>query len=111
MKKRGDEITFLRKIVPGRADESYGIQVAKLAGVPDDVVERAKAVLKELESKNSNKRVVYISEDLDDKKKEVGIEINEMHAKALEILKSIDATTLTPIEAMNILFELSKLVK
>ncbi len=111
VKKRGDEITFLRKIVPGRADESYGIQVAKLAGVPDDVVERAKAVLKELESKNSNKRVVYISEDLDDKKKEVGIEINEMHAKALEILKSIDATTLTPIEAMNILFELSKLVK
>lgn len=111
VKKRGDEITFLRKIVPGRADESYGIQVAKLAGVPDDVVERAKAVLKELESKNSNKRVVYISEDLDDKKKEVGIEINEMHAKALERLKSIDATTLTPIEAMNILFELSKLVK
>ena len=111
VKKRGDEITFLRKIVPGRADESYGIQVAKLAGVPDDVVERAKSVLKELESKNSNKRVVYISEDLDDKKKEVGIEINEMHAKALEILKSIDATTLTPIEAMNILFELSKLVK
>lgn len=111
VKKRGDEITFLRKIVPGRADESYGIQVAKLAGVPDDVVERAKAVLKELESKNSDKRVVYISEDLDDKKKEVEIEINEMNAKVLERLKNIDATTLTPIEAMNILFELSKLVK
>ena len=49
VKKRGDEITFLRKIVKGGADDSFGIQVAKLAGVPDAVIERAKIILEELE--------------------------------------------------------------
>ena len=48
VKKRGDDITFLRKIVPGGADDSYGIQVAKLAGLPDSVIQRAKQVLQSL---------------------------------------------------------------
>ena len=50
VKKRGDDITFLRKIVKGGADQSFGIEVAKLAGVPDSVVKRAKVILKELEA-------------------------------------------------------------
>ena len=53
VKKRGDDITFLRRIIPGGADDSYGIEVAKLAGVPHSIIERAKEILKELESGNS----------------------------------------------------------
>ena len=65
VKKRGDDITFLRRIVPGGADDSYGIEVAKLAGLPDSIIKRAKKILKELEnnSKGSNnaEALLYLS--------------------------------------------------
>ena len=54
VKKRGEDVIFLRKIVPGAADDSFGIEVARLAGIPDKVVSRARTILKELESGNSD---------------------------------------------------------
>lgn len=57
VKKRGDDITFLRRIVPGGADDSYGIEVAKLAGIPQSVISRAKEILKDLEHGKYKKRM------------------------------------------------------
>ncbi|MFQ9952787.1 MAG: MutS-related protein, partial [Clostridium sp.] len=110
VKKRGDDITFLRRIVPGGADDSYGIEVAKLAGIPDWVVSRAKQVLKELE--NGDRPV----EDTPSIKKREEIQqqislIPSGESLVVEKLRQLDVNTLTPIEAMNALFELSKLVK
>ena len=110
VKKRGDDITFLRRIVPGGADDSYGIEVAKLAGIPDWVVSRAKQVLKELE--NGDRPV----EDTPSIKKREEIQqqislIPSGENLVVEKLRQLDVNTLTPIEAMNALFELWKLVK
>jgi DNA mismatch repair protein MutS len=108
VKKRGDDIIFLRKIIRGGADDSYGIEVAKLAGVPNEVVIRAKKILKTLEDSDINK-----SSEVEVKKRKknediqvafTGIENNEIIKK----LKSLDVTTLTPIEAMNYLYKLQK---
>lgn len=110
VKKRGDDITFLRRIVPGGADDSYGIEVAKLAGVPEWIIKRAKQILKELESGN-------ISSDIE-KEKPTPSAPSNMDQLSLfstgnslieEKLKSIDINTLTPIESMNVLFELIKM--
>ncbi|MCD8049802.1 MAG: DNA mismatch repair protein MutS [Clostridia bacterium] len=101
-KKRGDDITFLRKIVRGQTDDSYGIEVAKLAGVPNAVIKRAKEILREVESGT-------ISDEKSEKKEtsdgQIGFETMKA-AAILEELKELDATTLTPIEAMNKLYEL-----
>lgn len=104
--KRGDDITFLRRIIPGAADESYGVEVAKLAGLPESVIERAKKILAELESGQPKQK----------KKSKKQEELPQLALAAEETavekrLKSIDINTVTPMEAMNILFELLKLVK
>jgi len=109
VKKHGDDITFLRRIVRGGADDSYGIEVAKLAGIPDSVINRAKAVLKELESGQK-------SDKPRKKKKEVSEEpqmslIGMTSSKAEEFLKNLDLNTLTPIEALNKLYELKSMVE
>ena len=113
VKKRGDDITFLRRIIPGGADDSYGIQVAKLAGIPNIVVARAKQILEELE-----KSTVKAKEPVKSKIKDVEEKVNENQISLIpstselvvEKIKSIDVNTLTPIEAMNLLFEISKMV-
>ena len=113
VKKRGDNITFLRRIIPGGADDSYGIQVAKLAGIPNIVVARAKQILEELEKSN-----VKTKEPVKSKIKDVEEKINENQISLIpstselvvKKIKSIDVNTLTPIEAMNLLFEISKMV-
>lgn len=113
VKKRGDDITFLRRIIPGGADDSYGIQVAKLAGIPNIVVARAKQILEELE-----KSTVKAKEPVKSKIKDVEEKINENQISLIpstselvvKKIKSIDVNTLTPIEAMNLLFEISKMV-
>jgi DNA mismatch repair protein MutS len=107
VKKRGDDITFLRRIVKGPADGSYGVEVAKLAGVPKTVVENAKKILKSLESQTPVKVV---------KKQEAADEPEELQLSftsggkdnIIDKLKNIDVNTLTPIEAMTVLFELQK---
>ena len=109
VKKRGDDITFLRRIVRGGADQSFGIEVAKLAGVPDTVVKRAKVILKELE-RNAVK-IEFSAEELPDDDEESDIQYNftaNGKNEIFEILKTVDVNTLTPIEAMQTLYDLKK---
>lgn len=109
VKKRGDDITFLRRIVLGGADQSFGIEVAKLAGVPDSVVKRAKVILKELESNATP--IEFKAEDSIIEEEENDIQYNftaNGKQEILEILKTVDVNTLTPIEAMQTLYDLKK---
>ena len=113
VKKRGDDITFLRRIVPGGADDSYGIEVAKLAGLPDWIIKRAKAILKELtEGKTTDDREILSgiksAEELDDMQLNL---LTQADNSVIDKIKSIDVNTLTPIEAMNVLYELKNMVK
>lgn len=109
VKKRGDDITFLRRIVPGGADDSYGIEVAKLAGVPDWIIKRAKQILKELESGNAQTEKTKSSAEESSSTANADNQLSLFSAGGSAVeekLKSIDINTLTPIESMNILFEL-----
>ncbi|MBQ8807982.1 MAG: DNA mismatch repair protein MutS [Clostridia bacterium] len=112
-KKRGDDITFLRRIVRGGTDDSFGIEVAKLAGVPESVIKRAKEVLKTVEGEvrgsETGERIVSRIESENQASMQIGFEDMGKNAVS-EALRQIDVTTLTPIEAMNKLYELQKLL-
>ncbi len=102
-KKRADDVIFLRKIVRGGADQSYGIEVAKLAGVPDRVINRAKAILKELEAGTAKTRPPAAP------KQEEQVSFGDMGAmEVTETLRRTDLNTLTPIEAMNLIYQLKQ---
>ncbi|MEE1284154.1 MAG: DNA mismatch repair protein MutS, partial [Acutalibacteraceae bacterium] len=105
VKKRGDDITFLRRIVRGCADGSYGIDVAKLAGVPDSVVKRARQVLSQLESDEPRSASApnYFS-SVDDNDMQLSFASNAGNEIVYE-LKTLDINTLTPIEAMSVLYK------
>ena len=102
--KRGDDITFLRRILPGAADESYGVEVAKLAGLPECVIERAKKILSELEGANPRPKKKQQRQ-----KEEQQMTLIPQQSEVEKRLSSIDINKLTPMESMNILFELIKL--
>ena len=102
VKARGEDIIFLRKIIPGGADRSYGIEVAKLAGLPDKVVQRAKTVLRELEEENG---VQYTAPRREADQVSLGA-IGE--GEVLDAIRRCQPDTLTPIEAMSLLYELKK---
>ncbi len=103
-KKRGDGIVFLRKIVPGGADQSYGIEVAKLAGVPARVIDRARAILAELEERGGAAPVQSAASGTGDQ-----FSLGDMAGSAvLDTLRSTSVETLTPIEAMNLLYQLKQ---
>ena len=105
VKKRGDDIIFLRRIVRGGADDSYGIEVAKLSGIPDSVINRAKAILKQtLESGIVTYRTTAAPDA------QIPIEMQGA-TELLNELKMLDVNTLTPIEAMGILFDLANRAK
>jgi DNA mismatch repair protein MutS len=108
VKKRGDDITFLRRIVPGPADDSYGIEVAKLAGIPDNVVSRAKEILKTIDGgkKTVKSRTAEKHEQQDDGQLSL---LAQGDNEVVSRLKNLDINTLTPIESMQILYELAKL--
>lgn len=109
VKKRGDDITFLRKIVRGGVDDSYGIEVAALAGVPQEVISGAKKILKKIESDEINE-----AGKTDKKPSEPSAQLDFGDNTANEIaeeLKMLDVTTLTPIEAMNTLYKLAAKAK
>ncbi len=109
VKKRGDDITFLRRIVSGCADGSYGIEVAKLAGVPNAVVERAKVVLKEIEDE-SGRPIVF--SDGGQSEDNLQISFTSTNDDVIRSkLRNIDINTITPIEAMQILYELASLAE
>ena len=106
VKRHGDSITFLRKIVKGGTDDSYGIEVAKLAGVPGEVISRAKEVLASVEGGKS---------PIDGGEKiQANIETNRAEAeserKIKDFILSLDVTTLTPLEALNELYKLQQKV-
>ena len=98
-KKQGGELIFLRKIVPGAADDSYGIEVAKLAGVPEGVIRKANAYLRELENGSVKGPAPRAPEE------QVSL-LDMSGERALTRLRKTDPNTLTPIEALGLLFEL-----
>jgi len=105
VKKRGDKMIFLRKIVPGATDDSFGVEVAKLAGLPSSVVNRARQILKELETEGGKSTPVIVREQED--------QMNMLDLRAQQVqaaLEAITVETLTPIEAMNELYKLKKML-
>ncbi len=105
-KKRGDDITFLRKIVRGSTDDSYGIEVAKLAGVPNEVIKRAKEVLKSVEKTAKALSVANVDEAAQD---DSVITIDDcVNERIIEELRAVDLNTLSPYETMSFLFSLKK---
>jgi DNA mismatch repair protein MutS len=114
VKKHGDDITFLRRIVPGASDDSYGIEVAKLAGLPQSIIGRAKEILKAIESGDMSNAVNHSKNEKQNFKEPQNAQsepskvcINEN--KVIEKLKNLDVSVLTPIESMNILYDLARL--
>jgi len=105
-KKRGDSVTFLRRIVRGGADDSYGIEVAALAGLPKQVISRAKEILAEIEDREGRKDAV-IPQKVQEAEPQLGFG-DIRAAEIMDRLATIDVSTLTPIEAMNVLYELQK---
>ncbi len=109
-KKRGDTVIFLRKIVRGGTDDSYGIEVARLAGVPNEVVRRAKEILLEIEGEKGGfvptEARANTSSGFDLFSSIEASKDNE----AADKIRAVDINTITPIEAMNLLFELKKIL-
>lgn len=112
-KKKGDTVTFLRKIVRGAADDSYGIEVAKLAGIPSDIIKRAREILKTLEGEASEKDTVFAARKKETKDFDlINMSIDDYISNEInEKIKAVDIDTLTPIEALNFIYELKKMQK
>ena len=119
VKEKGDDIVFLRKIIKGGADRSYGIQVAKLAGVPDMVIDRAKEIAEQLSDNDITEKVQNIAVDTrGDKRKSKPVHYDDVTMGQMTLsdtvkdediiqeLKEIDITNLTPMDAMNTLYRL-----
>ena len=124
VKERGDDIVFLRKIVKGGADRSYGIQVAKLAGVPDMVIDRAKEIAEQLSDNDITQKVQSIAVDTkgDGKSKKAvtydEIDLGQMSLfdtvkdeDVIKELEEIEISTLTPLDALNTLYRLQNKLK
>ena len=106
VKTRGEDIVFLRQIVPGGADRSYGVEVAKLAGLPDTVVRNARAILKELESEAGHKPQLLAAPQ----EGQVSMEALE-EAEVIDRLRRTQPDALTPMEALTLLYELKAKLK
>ena len=105
VKKRGEQMIFLRKIVPGATDDSYGIEVAKLAGIPAPVITRAREILAELESEG------VVTAPAAQKEPEAQVSMMDLTSQqVVAALSAISVETLTPIEAMNELYKLKKML-
>ena len=120
VKEKGDDIVFLRKIVKGGADRSYGIQVAKLAGIPDSVIERAKELCQELTDADiTAKDITPVGAKPKPKKKKYDqVDLDQMSLldtvsdqDIIQELNDIDISTLTPVEALNTLYRLQNKLK
>ncbi|MCR4798430.1 MAG: DNA mismatch repair protein MutS, partial [Lachnospiraceae bacterium] len=121
VKENGDDIVFLRKIIPGGADKSYGIQVAKLAGVPDVVLDRAKEIVSQLVNNDIIELTRSIAAEQGDRKKTVSkspsVEIGQMtlfdtvsDQDIINEIKELDIKNMTPIDALNCLNEIQSKV-
>ena len=106
-KKKGDDIIFLRKIIKGSADDSYGIEVAKLAGIPAEIIKKAKDILLKIESETPTERKTErVQESFS-----ANVSFEDMiNSKIADTVRAVDINTLTPIEALNFIFELKKML-
>ena len=105
VKKRGDKMIFLRKIIPGATDDSYGIEVAKLAGLPASVITRARQILEELEEEGR------VPVKVNTKQQDDQVSMMDLTGQQIcAALEGINVETLTPIEAMNELYKLKKML-
>ena len=123
VKEQGDDIVFLRKIVKGGADKSYGIQVAKLAGVPDSVIERAKELVAELTDADISKNAREIAKLSKNATKKKAKKLDDVDLEQLSIfdavkdddiideLRNADLTNMTPLDALNTLYKLQNKIK
>ncbi len=119
VKEQGDDIVFLRKIVKGGADKSYGIQVAKLAGVPDTVIQRAKELVEEL----SDADITAAVKDLTEPKKRTSVKFDQVDMQQMSLLDTtqdddiikelseLDVSNLTPMAALNLLYKFQNQIK
>ena len=119
VKEQGDDIVFLRKIVTGGADKSYGIQVAKLAGIPESVIKRAKELVEEL----SDADITAAIKDLTEPRKKTSVKFDQidMHQMSLldavkdddiiRQLRELDISNLTPMAALNLLYKFQNEIK
>ena len=104
----GEDIIFLRKIIPGGADQSYGIQVARLAGLPEEVLSRARTIVNSLNENDINavSEKIAMRQEMEEKLQAFnGISVSDADMSIIEDLKKLDITKITPLEAMNLLFE------
>ena len=111
VKKRGDDLTFLRKIVRGPVDESYGIEVAKLAGIPQEIVKRSKEILRGLEGEAESTGIAAkksAAHDTDSDGLESLSIMDLCRDSVCDRIREVDINTLTPIEAMNLIFDWKK---
>ena len=123
VKEKGDDIVFLRKIVKGGADKSYGIQVAKLAGVPDSVISRAKELVEELTSADITDKVQEVASDTVKTKKQKAKKYDQVDMDQISLfdtvsdtdilkeLQEIDVSRLTPLDALNTIYRLQNKLK
>ena len=121
VKEKGDDIVFLRKIVRGGADKSYGIQVAKLAGVPDIVIDRAKEIVKQLSDNDITEKVQSIEPSSSGQGKvkhydevdlaQISLLTTTSDEDVLRELREVDITNLTPMDALNTLYKLQNQLK
>lgn len=122
VKEKGDDIVFLRKIIKGGADKSYGIQVAKLAGVPDMVIDRAKEIVEQLSDNDITEKVQNIEIKVKNEKRKA-VKYDEVDLEQISLfdtvkdedvlqeLKEIDVSNLTPVDALNTLYRLQNKLK
>ena len=108
-KKQKGTLVFLRKIVRGAADDSYGIEVAKLAGIPDSVIQQARNYLVELEQEEPRKEQIARADSVEPEEQISFVDIGADEVR--ETLRNVDLNTITPLEAMNLLYKLQKKVK
>lgn len=112
VRKRGDDIIFLRKINRGGADRSYGVEVAKLAGIPDQVIERAKYILEELDKSDINKPRKQKEKPVDGQLDLFAVSaLSKQEREVLDELRMLDPSVLTPLDALNKLYSLQQKLK
>ena len=106
VKKQGDKMIFLRKIIPGATDDSYGIEVAKLAGLPSTVINRAREILFQMETEGASSPTHIVKQEPSDQVSMMDLTAQQVCA----VLEGMSVETLTPIEAMNELYKLKKML-
>jgi len=107
VKEQGDDVVFLHKIVPGRADRSYGLHVAKIAGIPPAILKRAALILADLEHSSQQKKVTSVSSGMIQQSL---FEIPQVHPLLQEI-SELDIDSLSPRQALDYLYDLANRIR